>query len=978
MFPVVGPSSDVWEDVGRDCREFIKEYLQEYPYRPLVVTRIGNAMQTEWNGEWWKSKVVSVDSSLVKILFDIDKRSEWIYRGTTRLEVLYQFYVDTQTAKRKKRKMTKDDSYVDERITHPQFGISKFSLKDPLGTRQMKEWDVTLPQKYSDKKDYEPLVTTLKRVVSPNSSAASSSSKHSSASSKSSIILKPAPRKKKRIQSDSESNHSNFSEKEVILQKYSSNFKDSELPSSEDFMISSQEAIGAISALQMSPLPSRDGSPRPMAINEAPAVDTSDFMNKRSISCESESSSVRSLRYRSNSTHSATQFQPNFRRGSHRCSPDCITDLRTMWEYHKKGKFNFLAIPLQLGWKRESAKRHTGYHRDIYYRTPCDKRMRSLANITDYLLVTQCKNVCIDMFCFQSNISCRNNPIKVKPAIIRIDDLSYGIETPPVVCVNEISDERPPSIKYIKERSSAEDVKINTGKEFLACCDCTDFCQDKKKCACSRLSIESSNAIDNITSQNAGYNYRRLKECLTTGIYECNANCSCSKQTCYNRVVQNGIKLRLQVFLTENRGWGLRCVDDIAKGTFICTYTGLVLNEQTANREGMDFGDEYLAELDHIEVVEKAKDGYESDVPELRDGAGDEFSSNDEDSDSDIISNISVETSSSDISIDDSDEDTGDMQEDILKEEHQSDDNHDDDVDDVKSLENKVSKETLNVKDNDERPIISPTSSSDSTDTSFLSPPTVDDPESLKCIVSLRRLPSADLPQRPEFTSDDSMASDINESLDTPQLSPYKNKQQELKNGSGGNTPNATSVSNSNEDITHLENIAVSTNNVTEHVNEENMLDNKELNQLVTHVKSLAKKSTGRKAFKPFLAIKGGKSFGCRIGPKASEDNQLDNPSKQPSTRSLYGPENELFIIDAKSIGNVGRYMNHCCSPNLFVQNIMVDTHDLRFPWVAFFAQQNIPAYTELTWDYNYEVGSVPDKVLHCKCGSKHCKGRLL
>ena len=33
---------------------------------------------------------------------------------------------------------------------------------------------------------------------------------------------------------------------------------------------------------------------------------------------------------------------------------------------------------------------------------------------------------------------------------------------------------------------------------------------------------------------------------------------------------------------------------------------------------GMDYGDEYLAELDHIEVVEKAKEGYESDVPELK------------------------------------------------------------------------------------------------------------------------------------------------------------------------------------------------------------------------------------------------------------------------------------------------------------------------------------------------------------------------
>lgn len=35
-------------------------------------------------------------------------------------------------------------------------------------------------------------------------------------------------------------------------------------------------------------------------------------------------------------------------------------------------------------------------------------------------------------------------------------------------------------------------------------------------------------------------------------IYECNGNCACGPQ-CFNRVVQNGIQLRLQVFKTENR-----------------------------------------------------------------------------------------------------------------------------------------------------------------------------------------------------------------------------------------------------------------------------------------------------------------------------------------------------------------------------------------------------------------------------------------
>ena len=39
---------------------------------------------------------------------------------------------------------------------------------------------------------------------------------------------------------------------------------------------------------------------------------------------------------------------------------------------------------------------------------------------------------------------------------------------------------------------------------------------------------------------------------------------------------------------------------------------------------------------------------------------------------------------------------------------------------------------------------------------------------------------------------------------------------------------------------------------------------------------------------------------------------------------------------------------------------------------------RNVPAGTELTWDYAYEVDSVKGKVLHCYCGSAECRGRLL
>lgn len=73
--------------------------------------------------------------------------------------------------------------------------------------------------------------------------------------------------------------------------------------------------------------------------------------------------------------------------------------------------------------------------------------------------------------------------------------------------------------------------------------------------------------------------------------------------------------MKLQVFKTGNRGWGLRCLNDVPKGSFICIYAGDLLTEQSANEAGDNFGDEYFAELDYIEVVEGLKEGYEADIP---------------------------------------------------------------------------------------------------------------------------------------------------------------------------------------------------------------------------------------------------------------------------------------------------------------------------------------------------------------------------
>jgi hypothetical protein len=84
------------------------------------------------------------------------------------------------------------------------------------------------------------------------------------------------------------------------------------------------------------------------------------------------------------------------------------------------------------------------------------------------------------------------------------------------------------------------------------------------------------------------------------------------------------------------------------------------------------------------------------------------------------------------------------------------------------------------------------------------------------------------------------------------------------------------------------------------------------------------------------------------------------------------------YVLDAMLCGNVGRYFNHGCSPNLILQNVFVDTYDFRFPRVALFAKNSIKAGTELCWDYSYVIGSVEGRVLHCKCNSATCRARLL
>lgn len=88
---ICSPSPNVWDDVYADAAEFIKSYLDQYKtQRPMVQVKRGQRMITEWNSEWTHARVHDIDGSLVHMYFENAKRSEWIYRGSTRLGPLFK------------------------------------------------------------------------------------------------------------------------------------------------------------------------------------------------------------------------------------------------------------------------------------------------------------------------------------------------------------------------------------------------------------------------------------------------------------------------------------------------------------------------------------------------------------------------------------------------------------------------------------------------------------------------------------------------------------------------------------------------------------------------------------------------------------------------------------------------------------------------------------------------------------------------
>ncbi|XP_020216621.1 LOW QUALITY PROTEIN: histone-lysine N-methyltransferase family member SUVH9-like [Cajanus cajan] len=141
-------------------------------------------------------------------------------------------------------------------------------------------------------------------------------------------------------------------------------------------------------------------------------------------------------------------------------------------------------------------------------------------------------------------------------------DMSNRKDNVPVQLFSDIDDDRGPlCYKYLARTSFMQFVFHQSGK--ATGCDYVDGCGDECFCA----------------MKNGGeFPYTLQGKPL---IFECDPFCSFPPH-CRNSVAQKGLKIRLEVFRSQQTAWGVRSLDLILAGAFICEFAGVVLTREQA------------------------------------------------------------------------------------------------------------------------------------------------------------------------------------------------------------------------------------------------------------------------------------------------------------------------------------------------------------------------------------------------------------
>ncbi|XP_073155480.1 uncharacterized protein [Henckelia pumila] len=166
-----------------------------------------------------------------------------------------------------------------------------------------------------------------------------------------------------------------------------------------------------------------------------------------------------------------------------------------------------------------------------------------------------------------------------RKGICVMDDISHGLENHAIRVVNGIDDLRPPPFTYINKIIYPDWCK----RVEPIGCNCINGCSDSHQCPCV---VKNGGDIP-FTEKGSIVRPQPI-------VYECGPNCKCPP-SCMNRVSQHRPRIRLEIFKTRERGWGVRTREYVTSGSFICEYTGeLLLEKEAEQRIGHD---EYLFDI---------------------------------------------------------------------------------------------------------------------------------------------------------------------------------------------------------------------------------------------------------------------------------------------------------------------------------------------------------------------------------------------
>ncbi|KAL0383655.1 UNVERIFIED_CONTAM: putative inactive histone-lysine N-methyltransferase SUVR2 [Sesamum calycinum] len=187
---------------------------------------------------------------------------------------------------------------------------------------------------------------------------------------------------------------------------------------------------------------------------------------------------------------------------------------------------------------------------------------------------------------------------QVAPEIIRslhdVVDIAKGQEKVVITLVNDVNDECPPSFNYIPKNAAFQNAYVNFSLARIGdnncCANCSGDCLSlSTPCACANeTGGEFAYTTDGLVREEL------LKECISMNrdpkkhcqffCKECpleRSKCEDIIEPCKGHLVRKFIKNvggNVAVYMTpEGKGWGLRTLEDLPKGAFVCEYVGEVL-----------------------------------------------------------------------------------------------------------------------------------------------------------------------------------------------------------------------------------------------------------------------------------------------------------------------------------------------------------------------------------------------------------------